>query len=224
MIGTGFWSLKTLNVAMVQVLKNLTNLLVLAGDWFLYRRSYRANVWGCVGLMMVSALLAAATDLTFNAAGYLWQAVNNCFTAGYTLYLRGAMDRAARHTSDGQRLGEFSMVFYNNLLSLPLIGMVVASTGEARAVGQEPALRNPAFLLVALLSGVLTFALSFASLSFLATTTPSIYSLVGSLTKVPLSIIGLLAFNVPWTPPNLVSVLVGCAAGVVFAVVKSRGG
>ena len=159
--------------------------------------------------------------------------------------------------------------------------MVVASTGEARAVGQEPALRNPAFLLVALLSGVLTFALrwgavqrgglvavgaametasslpcadplthlavcfpaalldtsvhspascshttvrhpffrplppssitqvfpcpmmphtpaapspggSFASLSFLATTTPSIYSLVGSLTKVPLSIIGLL--------------------------------
>ena len=161
------------------MLKNLTNLLVLAGDWFLYRRSYRANVWGCVGLMMVSALLAAATDLTFNAAGYLWQvgagqslcqifeglwggaafhaagyawlaacakspgclpaddrftagtplhlhgstsplppclpaphlqAVNNCFTAGYTLYLRGAMDRAARHTSDGQRLGEFSMV------------------------------------------------------------------------------------------------------------------
>lgn len=50
---------------------------------------------------------------------------------------------------------------------------------------------------------------SFTSLSFLSTTTPSIYSLVGSLNKVPLALMGLFAFNVPWTLPNLMSVLVG---------------
>ena len=32
--------------------------------------------------------------------------------------MRGAMDRVAAVTSDGKRLSEFSMVFYNNLLSL----------------------------------------------------------------------------------------------------------
>lgn len=50
---------------------------------------------------------------------------------------------------------------------------------------------------------------SFTSLSFLSTTTPSIYSLVGSLNKVPLALLGLFAFNVPWTLPNLMSVIVG---------------
>ena len=46
---------------------------------------------------------------------------------------------------------------------------------------------------------------------------------MGSLNKIPLAIIGLLAFNAPWTLPNMASILVGTLAGVVFAVVKSRG-
>lgn len=65
-------------------------------------------------------------------------------------------------------------------------------------------------------------ACSFSSLWFLSTTTPSIYSLVGSLNKVPLALIGLLAFNVPWTVPNLLSILVGTLAGVVFVIAKSK--
>ena len=32
---------------------------------------------------------------------------------------------------------------------------------------------------------------------------------MGSLNKVPLALLGLFAFNVPWTLPNLLSVLVG---------------
>jgi len=46
---------------------------------------------------------------------------------------------------------------------------------------------------------------------------------VGSLNKVPLAVIGLLAFNIPWTAPNLLSILMGTLAGVVFVLVKSRG-
>ena len=56
-------------------------------------------------------------------------------------------------------------------------------------------------------------ARSFTSLWFLSTTTPSIFSLVGSLNKVPLALIGLFMFSVPWTLPNLLSVLVGTLHG-----------
>ena len=55
------------------VLKNLTNLFTLCGDYLLYGRTYRLNVWGCVALMMMSALCGAITDLSFSAAGYFWQ-------------------------------------------------------------------------------------------------------------------------------------------------------
>lgn len=64
------------------MLKNLTNFFTLGGDYLLYGRTYKLNVWGCVALMALSALCGAVTDLAFDARGYLWQMVNCLFTAG----------------------------------------------------------------------------------------------------------------------------------------------
>jgi hypothetical protein len=64
------------------VLKNLSNLLALAGDWVFFRRVYGGAVWGCVGLMVLSALAGGATDTRFSAAGYAWQLANCVATSG----------------------------------------------------------------------------------------------------------------------------------------------
>eukprot|EP00887_Chlorella_sp_A99_P006839 scaffold2.g6839.t1 len=241
MIGSSFWALKNLNVAMVTVLKNLTNIFVLSGDYYFYGRTYNKAAWGCVGLMLLSAITGGITDLSFSAAGYFWQARGLC---SYSLYLRGAMDRVAQHTSTGKKLDEFSMarprptrprlcaapspsplrapVYYNNLLSLPFLFVMMVLSGELVTVWSEPDLSNRRFQIVAFMSGVLGFGISFNALWFLSTTTPSIYSLVGSLNKIPLAVIGLLAFNVPWNLPNVASIALGLAAGVAFGFTKSR--
>ena len=65
--------------------------------------------------------------------------------------------------------------------------------------------------------------MSFASLWFLSTTTATTYSLVGSLNKIPVALIGLFAFNVPWNIQNLASVLVGLVAGIIFVKAKASG-
>ena len=65
------------------------------------------------------------------------------------------------------------------------------------------------------------FSISFASLWFLSTTTATSYSLVGSLNKIPVAIIGLVAFHVPWNLKNLASILVGLVAGIIFVQAKS---
>lgn len=65
--------------------------------------------------------------------------------------------------------------------------------------------------------------MSFASLWFLSTTTATTYSLVGSLNKIPVALIGLVAFNVPWNIQNLASVLVGLVAGIIFVKAKASG-
>lgn len=56
-------------------------------------QTYGAGVWCTLALMGVSALCASATDLAFDLRGYVWQFVNCLFTAGYSLYLRGVMDK-----------------------------------------------------------------------------------------------------------------------------------
>ncbi len=55
---------------------------------------------------------------------------------------------------------------------------------------------------------------------FLSTTTATNYSLVGSLNKIPVALIGLVAFNVPWSSENLASILVGLLAGIIFVKAK----
>ncbi|PSC75907.1 GDP-mannose transporter GONST1-like [Micractinium conductrix] len=227
MLGTSFMALRTLNVAMVQVLKNLSNLFTLCGDYYFFGRTYKANVWACVALMMLSAICGGITDLSFDATGYCWQIVNCVFNSSFQLYLRGAMDRVSTHTTNGEKLSGLSMVFYNNLLSLPFLAAMILITGkswgcEGRSVWAEPDLNNHVFLSVAALSGFIGFGLSFASLWFLSTTTPSIYSLVGSLNQVPVAAIGMIAFSVPWTTTNLLSIGVGATAAVLFAYAKSK--
>lgn len=113
-------------------------------------------------------------------------------------------------------------VFYNNVLSLPLIAVLMWWYGELTTVIYEPALQNPMFLIAASASALVAFSISFASLWFLSTTTATSYSLVGSLNKIPVAIIGLVAFNVPWNLENLASILVGLVAGIVFVKAKSQ--
>ncbi|DBB06525.1 hypothetical protein WJX77_006771 [Trebouxia sp. C0004] len=220
MIWTSFFALKNLGVPMSTVLKNLTNLFVIGGDYFLYGKSYGSAVWLTLALMMTSAVCGAATDLAFNLTGYLWQLVNCFFTAAYSLYLRGVMDRLVGMTVNKTRLNEFSMVFYNNLLSLPLLLVLIWQAGEFETLRQEPDLQNPYFLTAAIASSLLAFCISFASLWFLSSTTATTYSLVGSLNKIPVALLGLVAFDVPWSPQNLLSILVGLGAGVIFVRAK----
>lgn len=52
-----------------------------------------AGVWATLGLMSVSALCGAITDLNFNGTGYAWQLLNCLLTAAYALTLRGIMDK-----------------------------------------------------------------------------------------------------------------------------------
>lgn len=47
-------------------------------------------------------------------------------------------------------------------------------------------------------------------------------SLVGALNKIPVAVVGLLAFAEPTNPKNLASIVIGLGAGVLFTQVKSR--
>lgn len=185
MIWTSFYALQNMGVAMVTVLKNLTNIITICGDYVFFGRTYPLALWGSMlvrrgeglsrfieeysdpvsgsdslnfsagllrslpqafdstlfsfhpttfpshsQLMIVSAVSGAITDLSFNAAGYTWQILNCVFTAGYSLYLRSVMDKVAPLTSNKKPLGEFSMVLYNNLLSIPPIFVLMVAFGE----------------------------------------------------------------------------------------------
>ncbi|KAG2711561.1 hypothetical protein I3760_04G082600 [Carya illinoinensis] len=119
MLITSMFSLKYINVAMVTVLKNVTNVITALGEMYLFSTHHDSRVWASLFLMIISAISGGVTDLSFHAVGYAWQIANCFLTASYSLTLRRVMDTAKQVTKSGN-LNEFSMVLLNNTLSLPL--------------------------------------------------------------------------------------------------------
>ncbi|KAI8022604.1 GDP-mannose transporter GONST1 [Camellia lanceoleosa] len=221
MLITSMFSLKYINVAMVTVLKNVTNVITAVGEMYLFNKHHDKRVWVALFLMIVSAISGGITDISFHAVGYAWQLANCFLTASYSLILRRIMDTAKQVTKSGN-LNEFSMVLLNNTLSLPLGLLLIAVFNEVDYLSTTPLLRIPTFWLVMTLSGFLGLAISFTSMWFLHQTGATTYSLVGSLNKIPLSIAGILLFNVPTNLENATSILFGLVAGVFFARAKMR--
>lgn len=120
----------------------------------------------------------------------------------------------------GEKMPTHSQVYYNNLLSIPFVIVLVLAFQEPDKLKVDQSIWNPAFQAVAALSCIVGFSISYATLWFLSTTTPTTYGLVGSLNKIPVAIVGILLFNAPTTTTNLVSIGVGLAAGVLFVRAK----
>lgn len=223
MIGSSFYALQHVGVAMVTVWKNVSNFVTAVCDVTIYKKTYSGQVWATLFLMLLSAMVGAYTDINFTWSGYGWQIANCAFTSAYALYLRSVMDKVSEHTTNKQKMDEFSMVYYNNLLSIPPILVLMFFFGEHKGLMQQPALQNPMFLAVALVGGLIGFGISFSALWFLSQTTATIYSLVGALNKIPVAIVGILAFKDPTNPHNLASIMIGLGAGILFTFAKARG-
>ncbi|XP_075500697.1 GDP-mannose transporter GONST1-like isoform X2 [Primulina tabacum] len=221
MLITSMFSLKYINVAMVTVLKNVTNVITAVGEMYLFNKHHDNRVWAALFLMIISAISGGITDLSFHAVGYTWQFMNCFLTASYSLTLRRIMDTAKQVTKSGE-LNEFSMVLLNNCLSLPLGIFLIFVFNEVDYLLQTPLLRLPTFWMVITFSGFLGLAISFTSMWFLHQTGATTYSLVGSLNKIPLSVAGILLFKVPTSLENSASIFFGLVAGVFFARAKMR--
>lgn len=221
MLITSMFSLRYINVAMVTVLKNVTNVITAVGEMYLFNKHHDNRVWAALFLMIISAISGGITDIAFHAVGYTWQIINCFLTASYSLTLRRVMDTAKQVTKSGN-LNEFSMVLLNNTLSLPLGLVLVFLFNEVDYLYSTPLLRMPTFWLVITFSGFLGLAISFTSMWFLHQTGATTYSLVGSLNKIPLSVAGIFLFHVPTSLENSASILFGLVAGVFFARAKIK--
>jgi GDP-mannose transporter len=97
----------------------------------------------------------------------------------------------------------------------------VWGTGEVGRVASEPALSSTGFQIAAGFSALIGFFISVASMWFMSTTTATTFSLVGSLNKIPIAVLGMLLFNAPMNMNNILSVSVGLLAGVIFVRAKA---
>lgn len=209
MLMTGFLSLKNLSVPMVTIFKNLTNVIILFGDWYLQGAIVTRGTIGAILLMVSGAVLAARNDLHFNAAGYAWMALNCMSTAAYVLY----MANKSKH----MKLSKWGMVFYNNLLSLPILLPTALVFGELPRMLSDPLLADPGFLAMAFFSGGVGFLLNLCALWCVGATSATTYAVVGALNKVPLIFLGAAIFHAVVTQQQWIYIVASMCGGFLYS-------
>ncbi|GBG23810.1 GDP-mannose transporter [Hondaea fermentalgiana] len=224
MLLTSFFSLNLLSVPMATIFKNSTNILITMGDYVFYGRRVSQGIAGSLGLMFVGAVLAGRSDLEFNTLGYFWAACNCAITAAYVLYMPRAMADS--------KLNAFGRVYYNNLLSLPLVmvtDLVVTSDIQSmfQSFDSSPSSEitgetDYGFIATVLVSGCIGFFLSLSSFQCVQSTSPTTYAMVGAMNKIPLAIIGIIMFNTQLNSQSVIFISISLAAGTLYAYSKSK--
>eukprot|EP00979_Chaetoceros_neogracilis_P004033 scaffold695_cov279-Chaetoceros_neogracile.AAC.59 len=214
MLFTGMASLQHNSVPIVTIFKNITNIVVTAGDYYFFGSHVEGLVIAAFATMLAGAIFAAKNDVSITSIGVFWMTMNCLTTAGYILYMKFATKTV--------KLSKFGMVFYNNVLCTVFLLPVTLMNGEFMNFLNTGAIHTADYAWKNTFAGFVGFFLNFASLNCVANTGPTTYAIVGSLTKVPTAILGWTLFNAEITPQTWFFIGVSMCGGFMYSYAKIR--
>lgn len=237
MLYTSFRALGLLSMPIVTIFKNLTNIGITAGAWYLFGEKVGLLLLGSLFIIVVGAVLAGVADIqdASDAAdlgegarhddpnpeetvlerlnGYMWMLLNCLTTATYVLYLRAAADFKEMTRQD--------QALYNNSMAIPLSILLSLVMGEMPGALSSEQMSWWSFWIAVAFSGSVGFFLSLASLWCVSETGATTYAMVGALNKIPLAFIGLFIFDQQVKVSTIIFMIFGLVGGVIFAYVKA---
>lgn len=208
MLFTSMKSLKTMSVAVQTILKNLATILTALGDAYLFQRQLTPGMFGAFGLMILGSYLGSASDSWVTAWGLFWTFANVFATVAYVLYMKALLGNVS------SEIGKYGPVFYNNMLSLPFL--ILPSFGTlgdfGSALAAAPTGAHVCLVCMILVGSVMTFATFWC----MQKTSPTTYSVTGSLNKIPLAVLGIFIFNHKPTGVGALGIACALSGGMVY--------
>ncbi|KAF7728297.1 GDP-mannose transporter into the lumen of the Golgi [Apophysomyces ossiformis] len=212
MIYTGSKSLQYLRIPIYTIFKNLTIILIAYGEVVWFGGTVTRLMLISFGLMVLSSVIAGWADISETLSkivelnttfiGYFWMATNCISSAAFVLYMRKRIKLT--------NFKDFDTVFYNNLLSIPILlipSFVFEDWSAENFEMMFPPESRHQMIWAMIFSGVSAFAMSYASAWCVRTTSSTTYSMVGALNKLPIAASGILFF--------------GFIAGLVYSYAKT---
>ncbi|KAL1957108.1 hypothetical protein VTO42DRAFT_6366 [Malbranchea cinnamomea] len=233
MIYTGAKALQYLSIPVYTIFKNLTIILIAYGEVLWFGGSVTGMTLFSFGLMVLSSVIAAWADIkhaletatgadataqisTLNA-GYIWMLVNCLCTSSYVLGMRKRIKLT--------NFKDFDTMFYNNLLSIPIliVGSLLTEDWSSANVRLNfpPETRN-SVIMAMIVSGLSSVFISYTSAWCVRVTSSTTYSMVGALNKLPIALSGLIFFDAPVTVGSVSAIAVGFVSGIVYALAKVK--
>ncbi|KAL2708352.1 GDP-mannose transporter [Kluyveromyces marxianus] len=234
MIYTGSKSLKYLAVPIYTIFKNLTIILIAYGEVLFFGGRVTGMELSSFLLMVLSSVVAtlgdqqaaaskaavtslddvagAASTSIFNI-GYVWMLINCFSSASFVLVMRKRIKLT--------NFKDFDTMFYNNVLSLPVL-MISSFFVEDWSAANLAKNLSADSVTAMIISGMTAVGISYCSGWCVRVTSSTTYSMVGALNKLPIALAGLVFFDAPKNFLSIFSIFLGFMSGIVYAVAKQK--
>ena len=116
-------------------------------------------------------------------------------------------------------------MYYNNLLTIPVLfagGMVSEDWSAANLSRSFPVELRGKMVIGMVYSGLGAIFISYCSAWCIRVTSPTTYSMVGALNKLPIAISGLIFFAAPVTLGSVSAIILGFISGTVYTLAKVK--
>ncbi|KAI7870764.1 hypothetical protein BDF14DRAFT_1769392 [Spinellus fusiger] len=234
MIYTGSKALQFLPIPVYTIFKNITIIFIAYGEVLWFGGNVTTMMFISFMLMVLSSVIAGWNDVALAIAsifdggytytmsesisilGYFWMIMNCISSAAFVLYMRKRIKLT--------NFKDFDTVYYNNLLSIPLLlipSLLIEDWSNENLLMNFPVEQRQVRIWAMLFSGASAFAMSYSSAWCVRTTSSTTYSMVGSLNKLPIAISGVVFFGDPATVTNITAIFTGFVAGMVYSFAKA---
>ncbi|KAF2070196.1 hypothetical protein CYY_008486 [Polysphondylium violaceum] len=207
----GLDSLKALNIPMYSALKRLVAVAILVMEYFILNKVSPPKVVASVIVMVFGAIIAGFTDLSFNSLAYTLVLTSCLFQASYLIFVK----KIARN------MPTYDMLYYNSVLSLPIIIVLMLYRDEVTYFRSYQYLDNPYFQLYFTLSVFLGFFLNFCIFFCTSVNSPLTTSVTGQVKNIASTIIGAMVFkDIIIQPFNIFGLVVNIIGSIWYSFLK----
>eukprot|EP01064_Diplonema_japonicum_P000507 TRINITY_DN1032_c0_g1_i1.p1 TRINITY_DN1032_c0_g1~~TRINITY_DN1032_c0_g1_i1.p1 ORF type:complete len:364 (+),score=65.32 TRINITY_DN1032_c0_g1_i1:44-1093(+) len=212
MLGTSMLGLRTMSVSITLLIKNFALIFIAVGDNILY--GHYLDKWVLLSflLMIFGSFVGAQQDKWVTPWGLFWNFANVGFTTGYQLYMKGMLNEAKK------TLGRWGPVYYNNLLALP--PLIFPTLYSAPVWKEKLEVSNDMLKLWLCLMMFVGAIMTMSSFWCMRMTSPTTYSVVGALNKVPLAIISMWVFDQYPTAYGAFGIFLALLGGLLYTIVN----
>lgn len=213
---SGLVALQFLNVPMFSTLRKFTTLIVLICEHVVLKKIAPRPVWLSISVMVAGGLLAGVTDMTVSFAGYFSVSICCVSTALYLIMIV--------RTGTLTGLDTFGLLYYNNVLSLPLmLFTLVFFTSEPMGVLRYPRLHDWRFWLFLIVSAAQATLLNVAIFLCTRINSPLATAVTGQIKDIATVSLGLVMFgDVNISLPNLAGLMLALSGSMLYSYVKYR--
>eukprot|EP00755_Sulcionema_specki_P007879 Sspe_Gene.5710::Locus_1900_Transcript_1_1_Confidence_1.000_Length_1278::g.5710::m.5710/K15356/VRG4, GONST1; GDP-mannose transporter len=209
MLTSSLISLRTMSVAIQTLIKNLAIISTALGDHYLFGHPLNLAIWISFIAMIGGSYIGAGSDKWITAMGLFWTLINAASTTTYQLYMKGVLNDLKRV------MGKWGPVYYNNILSLPILLIPTLWSWAEWVPAVTNADRNTKVYIVLML--LVSAVMTMSSFWCMRATSPTTYGVIGGMNKIPLAIIGIYVFDQYPTTLGAIGITAALSGGLLYS-------